>query len=89
MYYERLTNVTWAKPDPPPNALHTAFTHEKAVGATPLPSPREPRAAIHAHWRWLRRRISASLGRFPLVWGSLVPEILAFCRKLDASLAEG
>ena len=28
MYYGRLTNqITWAKPDPPPNALHTAFTH--------------------------------------------------------------
>ena len=28
MYPERLTNqITWAKPDPPPNALHTAFTH--------------------------------------------------------------
>ena len=28
MYSERLTNqITWAKPDPPPNALHTAFTH--------------------------------------------------------------
>jgi hypothetical protein len=24
-------NVTSAKPDPPPNALHTAFTHLKAV----------------------------------------------------------
>ena len=28
MYPERLTNqITWEKPDPPPNALHTAFTH--------------------------------------------------------------
>ena len=28
MYSERMTNqITWAKPDPPPNALHTAFTH--------------------------------------------------------------
>jgi site-specific DNA-methyltransferase (adenine-specific) len=28
LYSERLTNqITWAKPDPPPNALHTAFTH--------------------------------------------------------------
>jgi site-specific DNA-methyltransferase (adenine-specific) len=28
LYLERLTNqITWAKPDPPPNALHTAFTH--------------------------------------------------------------
>ncbi len=28
MYPERMTNqITWAKPDPPRNALHTAFTH--------------------------------------------------------------
>jgi site-specific DNA-methyltransferase (adenine-specific) len=28
LYPERMTNqITWAKPDPPPNALHTAFTH--------------------------------------------------------------
>jgi site-specific DNA-methyltransferase (adenine-specific) len=28
LYSERLTNqITWVKPDPPPNALHTAFTH--------------------------------------------------------------
>jgi hypothetical protein len=26
--------VAWEKPDPPPNALHTAFTHPKAVAAT-------------------------------------------------------
>jgi hypothetical protein len=31
LYSEQLTNVTWAKPDPLPNALHTAFTHLKAV----------------------------------------------------------
>jgi hypothetical protein len=29
---ERLMNqITWAKPNPPPNALHTAFTHLKAA----------------------------------------------------------
>jgi site-specific DNA-methyltransferase (adenine-specific) len=28
LYSGRLTNqITWQKPDPPPNALHTAFTH--------------------------------------------------------------
>jgi site-specific DNA-methyltransferase (adenine-specific) len=28
LYPERMTNqITWAKPDPPPNALQTAFTH--------------------------------------------------------------
>ena len=33
-----MTNkITWAKPDPPPNTLHTAFTHLKAVEATCTP----------------------------------------------------
>ncbi len=28
MYSEQMTNrITWAKPDPPPSVLHTAFTH--------------------------------------------------------------
>ena len=28
MYPERIINdITWQKPDPPPNAMHTAFTH--------------------------------------------------------------
>jgi hypothetical protein len=31
VFNPHFTNVTWAKPDPPPNALHTAFTHLKAV----------------------------------------------------------
>jgi hypothetical protein len=35
----KLINVTSAKPDPPPNALHTAFTHLKAVEAIPPPPP--------------------------------------------------
>ena len=26
-----INSVAWEKPDPPPNALHTAFTHPKAV----------------------------------------------------------
>jgi site-specific DNA-methyltransferase (adenine-specific) len=26
-----INSVVWEKPDPPPNALHTAFTHPKAV----------------------------------------------------------
>jgi hypothetical protein len=31
-----MTNqITWHKPDPPPNALHTAFTHLKAVEGNP------------------------------------------------------
>jgi site-specific DNA-methyltransferase (adenine-specific) len=26
-----INQISWVKPDPPPNALHTAFTHPKAV----------------------------------------------------------
>ncbi len=29
-----INSVAWEKPDPSPNALHTAFTHPKAVAAT-------------------------------------------------------
>ena len=38
MKLKLINQITWAKPDPPPNALHTAFTHLKAVEA--IPSPR-------------------------------------------------
>jgi hypothetical protein len=32
LYSERMTNaIAWEKPDPPPNALHTAFTQVKAT----------------------------------------------------------
>ena len=27
MQLKLINQITWAKPDPPPNALHTAFTH--------------------------------------------------------------
>jgi site-specific DNA-methyltransferase (adenine-specific) len=27
MQFKIINQITWAKPDPPPNALHTAFTH--------------------------------------------------------------
>ncbi len=27
MKFKLINQITWAKPDPPPNALHTAFTH--------------------------------------------------------------
>ncbi|MDQ4126926.1 MAG: hypothetical protein M3151_03065, partial [Actinomycetota bacterium] len=29
--FKMINSVAWEKPDPPPNALHTAFTHPKAV----------------------------------------------------------
>jgi len=35
VFNPHFTNVTWAKPAPPPNALHTAFTHSKAVATRP------------------------------------------------------
>ena len=31
--FKVINSVAWEKPDPPPNALHTAFTHEKVVAA--------------------------------------------------------
>jgi site-specific DNA-methyltransferase (adenine-specific) len=34
-----INSVAWEKPDPPPNALHTAFTHPKAVGPGPTRAP--------------------------------------------------
>ena len=30
-----INSLVWHKPDPPPNALHTAFTHQKAVAIRP------------------------------------------------------
>src|SRR5215216_3560676 len=33
-----INQITWAKPDPPPNALHTAFTHAQATRNNGLPS---------------------------------------------------
>ncbi len=41
MGFRIINQVTWEKPDPPPNVLHTAFTHLKAVVATVSP-PRGP-----------------------------------------------
>jgi site-specific DNA-methyltransferase (adenine-specific) len=65
LYSERLTNqITWAKPDPPPNALHTAFTHahETIVWASKghrsrhtfnydLINSRDPSAQVSSVWR--------------------------------------
>jgi hypothetical protein len=49
LYPERLTNqITWSKPDPPPNALHTAFTHLKAVEATLVDGPLRHLKSTHA-----------------------------------------
>jgi site-specific DNA-methyltransferase (adenine-specific) len=31
MRFKLINQITWAKPDPPPNALHTAFTQVKAT----------------------------------------------------------
>ena len=62
MYPERLTNqISWAKPDPPPNALHTAFTHahetllwaSKGVRHTfnyDLVNGRDPTAQLSSVW---------------------------------------
>ena len=36
--YRIINSVVWEKPDPPPNALHTAFTQVKATENNPRPS---------------------------------------------------
>jgi DNA modification methylase len=36
--YRIINQIAWQKPDPPPNALHTAFTHLKTVGAIRIAS---------------------------------------------------
>ena len=65
MYYRRLTNaIAWVKPDPPPNALHTAFTHahETLLWARKgtrsrhtfnyeLINSRDPKAQLSSVWR--------------------------------------
>ena len=65
MYLERMRNqITWAKPDPPPNVLHTAFTHahetllwaSKGSGARytfnyDLINSRNPQAQVSSVWR--------------------------------------
>ena len=59
-----INQITWAKPDPPPNALHTAFTHahetllwaSKERGARhtfnyDLINSRDPTSQISSVWR--------------------------------------
>jgi hypothetical protein len=42
--YRIINNLVWEKPAPVPNALHTAFTHLKAVEPVPAgASPAHPR----------------------------------------------
>ena len=61
--FRLINQVTWEKPDPPPNALHTAFTHahETLVWASKgaarhtfnydLINSREPEAQVSSVWR--------------------------------------
>ena len=64
LYLERVSNqITWEKPDPPPNALHTAFTHAHETllwagkrGARhtfnyELVNSRDPAAQVSSVWR--------------------------------------
>ena len=64
MKFRIINQITWAKPDPPPNALHTAFTHahetllwaskHKAARHTfnyDLINSRDPGAQISSVWR--------------------------------------
>jgi len=62
--YKLINQITWEKPDPPPNALHTAFTHahetilwaSKGKGAKHtfnynLINSRDPGAQMSSVWR--------------------------------------
>lgn len=62
MTFKLINLITWEKPDPPPNALHTAFTHahesllwaSKGKGHTfnyDLINSRDPGAQISSVWR--------------------------------------
>jgi site-specific DNA-methyltransferase (adenine-specific) len=64
MKFKLINQITWAKPDPPPNALHTAFTHshETLVWASKnkrsrhtfnydLLNSKDPGAQISSVWR--------------------------------------
>jgi site-specific DNA-methyltransferase (adenine-specific) len=64
MNFKLINQITWEKPDPPPNALHTAFTHahetllwaSKGKGARhtfnyDLINSRDPDAQISSVWR--------------------------------------
>jgi site-specific DNA-methyltransferase (adenine-specific) len=63
MKFKLINQITWAKPDPPPNALHTAFTHahETLVWASKnkrsrhtfnydLVNSRDPGAQVSSVW---------------------------------------
>ena len=63
MRLKLINQITWAKPDPPPNALHTAFTHahETLLWASKggsgytfnydLINSRNPKAQVSSVWR--------------------------------------
>ena len=64
MNFKLINQITWAKPDPPPNVLHTAFTHahetllwaSKGSGARytfnyDLINSRNPQAQVSSVWR--------------------------------------
>ena len=64
MKFKIINQITWQKPDPPPNALHTAFTHahetllwaSKSRGARhtfnyDLINSRDPNAQMSSVWR--------------------------------------
>jgi site-specific DNA-methyltransferase (adenine-specific) len=64
MRFKLINQITWEKPDPPPNALHTSFTHahetilwaSKSRGSShtfnyDLINSRNPKAQISSLWR--------------------------------------
>ncbi len=53
-----INSLVWHKPDPPPNALHTAFTHQKAVAIRPPLVPPAHTKERRRSVKDLRRRVS-------------------------------
>jgi hypothetical protein len=51
LYSGRLTNlIVWQEPDPPPNALHIAFTHLKAVAMWSCRFVRQSFGSVRCSW---------------------------------------
>jgi site-specific DNA-methyltransferase (adenine-specific) len=55
--FKVINAIAWEKTDPPPNALHTAFTHLMAVELAPAGASRTPHAGLA-----VKRRSVSSVG---------------------------
>jgi hypothetical protein len=73
MKFKLINQITWAKPDPPPNALHTAFTHLKAVEA--MKGSASPIVLASLRWATKRSHWSRAVHtRYRKSWLATPPE---------------